>query len=100
MTEVELFVSTQRIKVLTADTQVSPEPEHPPALGLLKPPCWGSLLYTRASGRRARRRVTLGRPTQACRVPQPSAWLHEAPQASGAWREPLGSQSKLRGAQA
>ena len=33
MTEVDLFVSTQRIKVLTADTQVSREREHPRGFG-------------------------------------------------------------------
>ena len=33
MTDVDLFVSTQRIKVLTADTQVSGEQEHPHGFG-------------------------------------------------------------------
>lgn len=83
MTEVDLFVSTQRIKVLTADTQVSREHGHPrgsgaartflfgpgisagtPASGL----CAGTACgHARAAGRR---RVAPQPPTQACRVPR------------------------------
>lgn len=36
MTEVDLFVSTQRIKVLTADTQVSGEWEYPHGFGAVE----------------------------------------------------------------
>lgn len=100
MTEVELFVSTQRIKVLTADTQVSQEEEHPPGFGVLKPPCW-DLCFTPVPVACGRGDASLhGRPTQTCRVPEPSAWPHEASRAHGAWRLLLGSQSRLQGAQA
>jgi len=111
MTEVDLFVSTQRIKVLTADTQVSGEREPPPgfgAAGTFLFGLWISALHPRWRGRargwptgedaRLGGGVSLhSHPAQTRRVPRPSAWLHEASHANGAARELLGSQSKLRG---
>lgn len=54
MTEVDLFVSTQRIKVLTADTQVSGEWEHLHSFGAAETFLFGlgiSALHPRRWGR-------------------------------------------------
>lgn len=111
MTEVDLFVSTQRIKVLTADTQVSGQREHPHGFGAAETFLFGlgiSALHPRQWGRvqgwPMGEDTHLGgdmslrtHPTQTCHVPRLSAWLHEASNANCASRELLGSQTKLQG---
>lgn len=110
MTEVDLFVSTQRIKVLTADTQVSREREHPRGFGAAETFPFGlgiSALHPcqwdRAQGWPTGKDTCLGgdtslrsHPTQMCRVPRLSAWLHEASHANCASRELLCSQTSSR----
>lgn len=75
MTEVDLFVSTQRIKVLTADTQVRRNGSAHVALGLLRPshPLWDLLCLPTAVG--SRTGMAYGQCREAGRrrvTPQPS----------------------------
>lgn len=107
MTEVDLFVSTQRIKVLTADTQVRRNGNAHVALGLLRPsrPPWDLLCLptpvgsctgmAHGRGRAAGRRRVTPQPshTRVPCIPRLAAWLHEASHANYASRE----QTELQG---
>lgn len=107
MTEVDLFVSTQRIKVLTADTQVRRNGNAHVALGLLRPsrPPWDLLCLptpvgsctgmAHGRGRAAGRRRVTPQPshTRVPCIPRLAAWLHEASHANYASQE----QTELQG---
>lgn len=108
MTEVDLFVSTQRIKVLTADTQVSREHGHPRGSGAARTVLFGPGISAgapasgavRRDGLRARTRLggdaSLRSHPRGRAVSLGSARLHQASRANCSLRELPGSQTKLQ----